>query len=126
MTYGSGEQYIDTNNIQLYVHAKIVRPGGINLQEDNTIAPVNLLLHSLFLQVDVSLNGTLIFNSTNTYPCRAMLEMLLSYGSNAKASQLTSEMYYKETRVEWTRFAYARMQANFRTRDTLRVERTSS
>jgi len=26
------------------------------------------------------------------------------------------------TRVEWTRFAYARMQANFRTRDTMHVD----
>jgi len=93
---GSGEQYIDTNNIQLYVRAKIVRPGiGNNLVED-TVAPVNLLLHSLFSQVDVSLDGTLISNSTNTYPHRAMLETLLSYGSDAKASQLTSELYYKD------------------------------
>jgi len=65
---GSGEQYIVTNNIQLYVHAKIVRPGvGNNLVNDSTVVPVNLLLHSMFLQVDVSLNGTLISNSTNTY-----------------------------------------------------------
>jgi len=93
----SGEQYIDMNNIQLYVRAKIIRPGaGNNITEDTTIASVNLLLHSLFSQVDISLNGTLIFNSTNTYPYRAMLETLLSYGSDAKASQLTSEMYYKD------------------------------
>ena len=66
---GSGKQYIDTNNIQLYVHAKIAQPGiGNNLVEDNTVTPVNLLLHSLFSQVDVSLNGTLISNSTNNYP----------------------------------------------------------
>ena len=91
---GSGEQYIDTNNIQLYVRAKIIRLGiGNNLVEDNTVAPVNLLLHSLFSQVDVSLNCTLISNSTNTYLYRAMLETLLSYGNDAKASQLTSEMY---------------------------------
>jgi len=61
---GSGKQYIDTNNIQLYVCAKIVRPAvGNNLLEDSTVALVNLLLHSLFSQVDVSLNGTLISNS---------------------------------------------------------------
>jgi len=77
---GSGEQYIDTNNIQLYVRAKIVRPGvGNNLIEDNAVAPVDLLLYSLLLQVDVSLNNRLISNWTNTYPYRAMLEMLLSY-----------------------------------------------
>jgi len=65
----SGEQYIDLNNIQLYVHAKIVRPGvGNNLTDDSTTIPVNLLLHSLFSHVDVSLTSTLISNLTNTYP----------------------------------------------------------
>ena len=93
---GSGEQYIDTNNIQLYVRAKIVLPGPTNIRNDTTVSPVNVLLHSLFLQVDISLNGMLISNFTNTYPYRAMLETLLSYRSNAKASQLTSEMYYKD------------------------------
>jgi len=62
----------------------------------NTITLVNLLLHSWFSPVNVSLTCTLISNSTNTYPFRAMLETLLSYGSDAKASQLTSEMYYKD------------------------------
>ena len=35
-------------------------------------------------------------SSTNTYPYRAMLETLLSYGGDAKKSQLTSAMYYKD------------------------------
>jgi len=54
---------------------------------------VNLFLHSLFSQVDISLNGTLITASTSTYPYRAMLETLLSYGEDAKTSQLTSALY---------------------------------
>ena len=73
---GSGEQYIDTNNIQLYVRAKIVRPGmGNDIAEDTMAAPLNLL-HSMFLQVDVLLHGMLISN--------LMLETLLTYGSDAK------------------------------------------
>jgi len=35
------------------------------------VGPVTNLLHNLFSQVDVSLNGTLITNCTNTYPYRA-------------------------------------------------------
>jgi len=61
-----------------------------------SVGPVNNLLHSLFSQVDVSLNGTLITNSTNTYPYRVYLENLLSYGPAGKGSQLTSEMFYKD------------------------------
>ena len=61
------------------------------------MGPVNLFLHSLFSQVDVSLNERLISPSTNTYPYRAMLETLLNYGEEAKTSQLTTAMFYKDT-----------------------------
>jgi hypothetical protein len=46
--------------------------------------------------VDVSLNGTLITSSTNTYAYRAYIETLLSYGSDAKSSQLTSALFCKD------------------------------
>jgi len=47
-------------------------------------------MHSLFWQVDISLNGTQVTATTNTYPYRAMMETLLSYGDDAKKSQLTT------------------------------------
>jgi len=34
--------------------------------------------------------------STNTYPYRAILETLLSYGDDAKKSQLTTALYYED------------------------------
>jgi len=92
----SGEDYIDFANTMLYVRVKVTAADGANLAADSRIAPVNLFLHSLFSQVDISLNGTLITASTNTYPYRAMLETLLSYGEDAKSSQLTSALYYKD------------------------------
>jgi len=49
----------------------------------------------MLFEVDISLNGTLITSSTNTYPYRAVLETLLSYGEDAKTSQLTSVLFYK-------------------------------
>jgi len=91
----SGEDYIDFANTVLYVKAKITRADGTNLAVDSPIGPSNLFLHSLFTQVDVSLNGTLITASTNTYPYRAMMETLLCYGENAKRTQLTSGLFYK-------------------------------
>jgi hypothetical protein len=50
-----------------YVKAKLVRADGANLAAAYTVGPVNNLLHSLFSQVDVSLNGTLIINSTSLH-----------------------------------------------------------
>jgi len=93
---GTGEEYVDLSNVMLYVRAKITRNNNTNLVEDSTAAPVNLLLHSMFSQVDVSLNGTLTSSSTNTYPYRCMLETLLSYGEDAQKSQLTAELFYKD------------------------------
>jgi len=92
----SGEDYIDFANAMLYVKAKITRADGTNLAVDSPIGPSNLFLHSLFSQVDFSLNGTLITASTKTYPYRAMMETLLSYGEDAKRTLLTSGLFYKD------------------------------
>jgi len=94
---GTGDDYIDFANTILYVKAKVTQANGNNLGADAEVGPANLFLHSLFSQVDISLNGTLKTSSTNTYPYRAMLETLLTYGQDAKSSQLTSALYYKDT-----------------------------
>ena len=94
---GTGDDYVDFGNTLLYVKAKVTQADGTDLASDDVVGPVNLFLHSLFSQVDISLNGALITSSTNTYPYRAMLETLLSYGHDAKTSQLTSALYYKDT-----------------------------
>ena len=93
---GNGEDYIDLANTMLYVRAKVVRMNGNNIGDDTPVGPVNLFLHSLFSQVDISLNGTQVTTSTNTYPYRAMIETLLSYGNDAKTSQLTSALFYPD------------------------------
>ena len=61
---GTGEDYIDFANTMLYVKAKVTQNNGDDLADDAAVGPVNLFLHSLFSQVDISLNGTLITAST--------------------------------------------------------------
>jgi len=82
----TGDQYIDMANIQLYIHAKTATraDGNTALVVDDTAAPINLLLYSMFSEVDILLNGILISNSRNTYPYRATLKMLLTYSEDAK------------------------------------------
>ena len=94
---GSGDHYLDLANTYLFVKAHVVRGDGGNLPPDAPVGPVNNWMHSLFSQVDVSLNGTLVTPSTNTYAYRAYIETLLSHGVEAKTSQLTSELWYKDT-----------------------------
>jgi hypothetical protein len=96
---GTGEEYLDFANSYLQVKAKIVKEDGTDIAAAGIVGPVNNFLHSLFSQVDVSLNGTQITSSTATYPYRAYIENLLSYGPAAKESQLTSALFYKDMGV---------------------------
>lgn len=93
---GSGSDYIDLNNSLLCMKVKLTQGDGSDLPDDDVIAPVNNFLDSLISQLDIYLNGTLITSSTNTYPFRAYLEKLLSYGEDAKGTQLGAGMYYKD------------------------------
>ena len=94
---GSGQEYIDLANTQIYVKTQIVQANGDNIPNDAAVGPVNNLLHSLFSEVDVKVNDTLLSSTNNTYSYRSYLETLLTYGKDAKESQLTSSLFYKDT-----------------------------
>ena len=94
---GGGQDYIDLSNTQLYVKLNVLRADNTPITDTDAVGPINLLLHSLFSEVDISLNDTVVTSSNNTYAYRAYLETLLSYGPAAKKSQLTSALYYKDT-----------------------------
>ena len=95
---GATADYIDMNNSYLHVKAKVTKnDGSAPLAADVGFAPVNYWMHSLFSQVDVLLNDTLVTPSENTYPYRAYIESTLNYGREAKETHLTSALYYQDT-----------------------------
>ena len=93
---GEGEQYYDLSNLQLYVKAKIVKNDNTAIGADDHPGPVNNWLHSLFEQVELSLGDTIVSSATHTYPYRAYLETLASLGNEAKETQLTTALWYKD------------------------------
>ena len=93
---GSGQDYVDLANTQLYVKLNICHPNNAAIDGNSQVGPVNLLLHSLFSEVDIKLNDVLISSTNNTYAYRSYLETLLSYGDDAKSTHLTSSLYYKD------------------------------
>ena len=76
---------------------QIVNKDETDLDADKDAGPVNLWMHSLFSDISVSSNEKLVSPPTSTYPYRAYIETLLSYGPVAKESQLTSAMWYTDT-----------------------------
>src|SRR5215470_1100184 len=93
---GAGQDYVDLANTMLYVKAKIIRENNAYIDDTDEVAPVNLTLHLLFNEVEFKLSDTLISSTNNTYAYRALFETLLSYGKDAKQSQLTAALYYKD------------------------------
>lgn len=92
----STDEYIDLGRTFLFVKVKVTKNDGTNLDATAKVAPVNLFLHALFSQVDVHLRDTLISPSVNTYAYKSYLETLLSYGTDAKDTQLSAELWWAD------------------------------
>ena len=94
------ESYIDLN-LKLYVRGKLVKtePDGTHsdLDDKELTCVANNLIHSLFSQCSVTLNGVCITQSKDLYPYRAYLETLLTYGNDAATSHLTNSFWYLDT-----------------------------
>ena len=89
--------YINLANSFLYVRASVTESDGSDLAKDVEIAPECNFLHTLWSQIDVYLNGSLVTQSNNNYPYRAYIENLLSFGQEAKTSQLSALLWYRNT-----------------------------
>ena len=93
----SGDDYLDLSHCYLYLKCRVLKDDGTAIEtvktddtagEDGSVAPVNLLFHSLFRQLDLMMNGALVATSGDIYPYRAYLTTLLSYGRDAKETWL--------------------------------------
>ena len=94
---GSGEDYTDFANTYLNVICKVLHSDGSKLKEEENIAAVNNLLHSMWSQVDL-LNDMPITPSTNTYPYRSYLEKLLSFDDSVKRNRLRYALWVDDWR----------------------------
>ena len=81
----------------LYTEVKITKADRTDIDNHSTVGPINLLGQSLIQQVDMHLNDILATDASNLYHYRSLLETVLSFGTEAKKSQLTIGLYYKDT-----------------------------
>ena len=93
----SGDDYLDLSHCYLYLKCRVLKDDGTAIEtlktdnttgEDSSMAPVNLLFHSLFRQLDLVMNDALVATSGDTYPYRAYLMTLLSYGRDSNETWL--------------------------------------
>lgn len=90
------ENYTDLSQTYLYVKCRILKADGSDVEADKKVAPVNNLFHSMFSSIDLYLNNKLVTSNMDTYPYRAYIENLFSYGSDAKKTQLQAAEGWNE------------------------------
>lgn len=93
----NGMEYLDLMRSQMYVRLRVKHKDGTNLEPDEEVAPVNLFLQSLFSQIDVSIQGKVMSSTSGFYPYKAYIQTLLRYGSDARQSQLHTQLWLKDT-----------------------------
>jgi hypothetical protein len=87
---GNSEEYIDLQDIFLWVKANIVKEDGTNYasNQNGRYSLINYGLNTIWDQVDIYLNNTLTSQSSNTYAYRSYIECLLGKEEMAKYSYL--------------------------------------
>ena len=104
---GTSEDYLDLAHTMLKLQVSLYNSAEIidaNKTHIPTIGPVNNFLHSLFSQVDVYLNQTLVSPPNNNYAYRAYIETLLNYDQTAKDSHLGSVLWANDTSEQMDSF----------------------
>ncbi len=83
----------------MYLRVAIVKHtqngDGNIIKEEDEIGPINYLLHTIFKQVDIDI-GTTSYPTTNNYGYRSLIEALLNYGYESKATHLDSALWSKD------------------------------
>jgi hypothetical protein len=87
--------YIDLKECQLYVKLKVLHTDGSVMAKGDKTGPVNMFLQALFSSTEVTLQNKAVI-TCNYNPYRAMFQTLLNFGEDAKSSQLTSQLFYKD------------------------------
>lgn len=97
VSLGHGDSYRDLSSVYIRLQVRLMKNHKDEshiLKKDNTSnsysSVVNNILHSLFRQVSVYLNGVPIAQNNNDYGYRTYFETLLNYGRDATNTHLDS------------------------------------
>ena len=91
----SGQDFIDLSRSKLDL-VVCVRLNKEKIKEADYVAPVNVLLQSLFSQVDIFLNHVRVTTSTTNYAYRAYIPLMLSMNAESKETFLDTQMFAKD------------------------------
>lgn len=89
------QQFVNMAESSIRMEVKFVNnAAGGNIVAANNILPVPGLMHAMWKQVSVYLNGTLITEQSDMYSLRSYFETLLNHGEGAAKTVLSQEGWY--------------------------------
>jgi len=88
--------FIDLNATTLHVAAKITKADGTAYADKAEVAFINNTLHSLFSDVIVSINDTIVEGGEQTYSMKALIGTLFSYSKDTMDNQLFSSGFVRD------------------------------
>ena len=94
---GNGEDYIDVNDINLYLKVNITRADGKAIdQAVDKVAPNNLAIATFFQDVSLMLGDTQIEGGQMCYPYLAYFTTMTQYQPAAQVSHMRAMGWYKD------------------------------
>ena len=83
------------------------RVSGVPTADSDQVGPVNLTLHSIFRQIDLSLNQKIVSPDVGVnYPYKAMIDLLLNSSSDMIESQAEAALFHKDQAERFEEITY--------------------
>ena len=94
---GSGKDYMSLRKHYIVLDVQLLTSARGRLQEADQTTPVNNFIHTLWNDIKVTVNGTVISPKEENYSYKAYLNSLLSFGPDAHKTQGGASLFYKDT-----------------------------
>ena len=88
--------FIDLSRSYFQIELGLKKANGDDLVVDETLWPVNNLAHSLFKQINVRLNGTLMNDQSDTYHYKAYLQTLMNFDAQDGDTVLAPQGWFNQ------------------------------
>lgn len=98
---GNTEEYIDVNDIKLYIKAKVTLADGKNVEAAHKAALVNLPIATLFRDASLHIAGTQVEGGQMNYPYLGYFATAMEYSRGAQKTHMESLGWYKDTAAKF-------------------------
>lgn len=100
---GSEGEYLDLNDTFLYVNLNVLSSDNKPLSATSVVTPSNYFMNSLFQDVILKFNDTIVEGGSRLFPYKATIEDIFHFDHDAKMFQLYMKGYWdgEEERKRW-------------------------